>query len=153
MKIRKATQADIESIMKLWKELMNFHIERDSYFDIANNAPEKFAKFIKEKLDSNDYCILVAEDNGRVVGYCLAKKDKHPLFKAPDYSEIFDLVITREFRRKGIGSALLDKVFNWCFEKGIKRVEVKVALANEVSRKFWRKMGFKPCMEILYVDK
>lgn len=154
MKIREAIRSDIENITKIWKEMMDFHIERDGSFNIANNAPKEFAKFIKENLSSRDWSVFVSEHNEEVIGYVLAKIEKRPpVFKELDFCEIFDLAIKQEFRRKGIGESLLSKVFQWCSEKKIKRIEVKIAVSNEISTKFWRKMGFKPYVEILYINK
>lgn len=154
MKIRVASKTDIQSIVNIWKEMMNFHIERDHYFEIAEDGPERFREFIEANLASNNYRILVSEYDGKVIGYCLAKKNIYPpVFKIKDYGEITDLSIIKEFRRKGLGEALLNEILTWYSNQGIKRIECRVARSNEVSTNFWRKMGFKCCMEILYIDK
>jgi len=43
-------------------------------------------------------------------------------------------------------------VTDWFIEKGIRRVEIEVVVANEVSNAFWSKMNFRPYKKICYCE-
>ena len=134
--------------------MFDFHRERDKHFTRSGIAHENYKKRIIESFTSKDFYILVAEVNKAIVGYCLASIAKYPpFFEVENYGTIFDLVVTRDYRKEGIGENLLQEAYNWFSKKGTKRVEVRVATSNEVANKFWRKMGFTPYMEILYLEK
>ena len=54
MKIRRAVVDDIPSVVELWKEMMDFHRERDSFFSRAEAGHDEFAGFVRENMDDGD---------------------------------------------------------------------------------------------------
>lgn len=151
--IRSAVQSDVKSIIELWKEMFDLHKERDSHFTRSSDGHENYEKLINESLISDDFHILVAESNKKIIGYCLANVAKYPpAFELKEYGAIFDLSVTRDYRRKGLGEKLLQEAYNWFSKKGIKRIEARVATSNEISQGFWRKMGFASYMDILFLE-
>jgi hypothetical protein len=77
-RVRKATQEDTGAIAELWKELMDFHQERDPCFTRSVDGHERFAEFVSGRISSETSCVLVAEQQGEIVGYCLATISKFP---------------------------------------------------------------------------
>jgi hypothetical protein len=58
---RQAIEKDIPAIVELWKEFIDFHKIRDSFFSRSKEGPENFGKFIAENLRKNDAIVYVAE--------------------------------------------------------------------------------------------
>jgi ribosomal protein S18 acetylase RimI-like enzyme len=54
--------------------------------------------------------------------------------------------------RQGIGQALVETARRRFAQRQIRRVEVRVAVANERSLPFWRTMGFIPYLETMYAE-
>ena len=52
-------------------------------------------------------------------------------------------------RRRGIGSALARAALAWVRERGVARVEVRVAARNPEGQGFWRAQGFSDWMDVL----
>jgi ribosomal protein S18 acetylase RimI-like enzyme len=149
--IRKATIKDLESIGLLWQEFMDFHKERDSVFARSADGHEHFKEFIAGHLEKESSLVLIAEQDGAAIGYCLAMISKYPpVFDSRDYGFVSDLAVTRRCRRAGIGEKIYKAAEMWFSEQGIHRIELRVAVTNEVSTAFWRKMGFKPHVEVLF---
>ncbi len=143
--IRKAVADDLHAIGELWKEFMDFHKAGDSHFTRSADGHERFKEFITQHISSESACVWVAEKDGKVVGYCLAMLAKRPpVFGSLDYGAVFDLAVSGAYRRSGIGERLYLAAQTWFADHGIHRIEVAVALSNEVSRAFWKKMGFSP---------
>ena len=90
MKIRSATKKDKKSISELYYELHPEEKEKGKPIPIEKS---------KIKL-----ILLVAEENNLVVGFIWAHLIQYGFFK---YGTIDELFVKKEFRRKGIGSALL----------------------------------------------
>ena len=88
---------------------------------------------------SQDGVLLVALLGGRVVGRLDATRDLHP---AAAHVAEFGLVVARDARRQGVGSALLASLRRWCAEVGITRLELHVFPENEPSLAFFRRHGF-----------
>ncbi len=53
---------------------------------------------------------------------------------------------------RGIGQAMFNQIREWCRGKEIQRIEARVAVTNEISMRFWRKVGLMPYLEILYAE-
>ena len=146
MTIRKATPDDLDAIGDLWQELMDFHKRLDPHFSRSKDGLVQFKKFTSDHIKSDASCVLVAEEDGKaVVGYCLAAQERHPpVFEGRDYGLVFDLAVTERCRRQGIGERLYKAAEAWFADHGIYRIEVQVAVSNEVSAAFWWKMDFNP---------
>jgi L-amino acid N-acyltransferase YncA len=151
--IRQARADDAEAILLLWQEMMAFHAAREPFFTISPQGPGNFLKWLRECMRKGGTRVVVAEAEGRLAGYCLAVLSCYPpVFMQSDYCEIYDLAVSDAYRRSGVGRALLQDIKAWSAQKGIKRIEARVALANELSTRFWRAMGLRPYMESLYID-
>jgi len=151
--IRKAVLEDVPSIVGLWKELMDFHRERDLLFSRSATGDEGFVDFITGHILSETSCVFVAAAGTDIVGYCLAFVEKYPpVLEIKEYGLVQDLAVTKIYRRNGIGKRLLKEARNWFYEKGIRRIEARVAKTNKISTEFWAKMGFEPYLETMFIE-
>jgi GNAT superfamily N-acetyltransferase len=154
IKYREAVEQDIPRMVDLWKEFVDFHKVRDAFFSRSKEGPENFGKFILENLRKGDAMVYVAEIEGEVVAHLLATIQNYPpAFETKRYGLINDLAVTSAYRRQGIGGHLFRMAKDWFEKRGVKRIEIEIVIANEVSTSFWTKMGLKPykekcCLEI-----
>ena len=149
--IRTARLVDVKRIVELWKLLMEVHQKRDRHFTRSPTGPSIFAKFVADQLEKPDSLVLVAEESGTIVAYCLAVTETHsPVFAKPRHAEIIDLSVSVAHRQRGIGERLVREVEHWFSQRGIVRIEAKVAVRNEVSTQFWRKIGYEPYTERMF---
>lgn len=108
---RQADEKDILQIIDLWKEFIDFHKVRDSFFSRSMEGPENFGKFILENLNKEDAVVYVAETKGEIIAYMLATIQSYPpAFETKRYGLVNDLAVTAEYRRKGIGEHLLTMI-------------------------------------------
>ena len=150
---RKAIEKDIPAIVELWKEFIDFHKIRDSFFSRSKEGPENFGKFIAENLRKNEAIVYIAEKNNEVIAHILATIQNYPpAFEIRRYGLVNDLAVASAHRRIGIGQHLFSMVKDWFVKKEIKRIEIEVSVANELSTSFWRKMDFRPYKETLYME-
>jgi ribosomal protein S18 acetylase RimI-like enzyme len=149
--VRKAVTTDLNAIGDLWQEFMDFHRNRDPHFARSADGHERFKEFISGHMTSENSFVLVAEQGGRLVGYCLATLAKYPpVFEDRDYGTVFDLAVTERSRRTGIGERLYRMTEAWFAEHNIHRIEIRVAVSNETSTAFWKKMGFNPFVTTVF---
>jgi ribosomal protein S18 acetylase RimI-like enzyme len=149
--IRRAGTADLNAIGTLWQEFMDFHKQRDPHFARSADGHERFKEFIAGHMTAQTSCVLVAEQDGNVVGYCFATLAKYPpVFENRDYGTVFDLAVTQRCRRAGIGEKLYHAAEGWCAQHGVHRIEIRVAVSNETSTSFWKKMGFRPYVTTVF---
>lgn len=154
MKLRKAVSSDINVVIELWKDMMLLHQNYDRYFSLEEKAEKAYKKYAEENIKSrNKFFKVCLDENNDIVGYVLADIIEYPLiYPVKRFIEIIEMVVRKDQRRKGIGETMLKDVFYWAKEKGITRLECKVAIENPISQGFWKKNGFRGYSESLVLE-
>jgi len=80
-----------------------------------------------------DYEFRVAVHSSKVAGFVVVRT------LAPGESEILNLAVAREFRRRGVAGAL---VRSWLHDFG-GAVFLEVRASNQVAQKFYKSLGFQ----------
>jgi ribosomal protein S18 acetylase RimI-like enzyme len=91
--------------------------------------------------------VLVAERGGEVVGYAYAgvEGNDYMALRGPA-GVLYDLVVDAAHRRQGVGTALLDAVFDRLRELGAPRVLLFTADKNHVAQAMFDRAGFRRTM-------
>jgi len=153
VEIRKATFADTEAIVALWLEMMREHEEFDPRVRLSETAEEAYLHYARYYIGRSDSAVFVAETDGEVIAFVLAYRARNlPMFHPAEYGFISDLAVTRPWRRRGIGRALLETLKRWFLERGIEHVQLQVYDRNEAGRNFWREVGFEDFVHGLWLS-
>jgi [ribosomal protein S18]-alanine N-acetyltransferase len=81
------------------------------------------------------FCFLAKADDGRAVGFC-------SVWRVADELHINNLAVLPEFRRAGIGTALLNHVLRYGADSGAQRATLEVRQSNEAARLLYARFGF-----------
>lgn len=131
--IREAKPRDLARIWELIQELAEF--ERLSHTVVG--SPD----LLKKHLFAWKVCgAFVAEEQGKIVGYCLFFRT-YSTFRTQPGIWLEDLYVSPAFRRKGHGRALLQHLINVSREAGYGRLEWSVLDWNSDAIEFYRSMG------------
>lgn len=143
MNIRKATQDDLESIVWLSEEMLDFHCSLDPYYGIYR-AYEDSTEFYKEELQEEHKLYLVAEnEGGDIVGFASASITSMPDTDAPSIGILVTNFVSEPYRGKGVGTAFHEKRMTWFREHNVKHVEMSVDVRNTKALEMWKKSGFE----------
>jgi len=107
-------------------------ILRDSA-EAAQWPPESYAKLA----ESPGGLVLVCEANDRPVGFLAARQ-------AADEAEILNIAVHRDFRRKGIASALLLSALDEFRRSASARIFLELRESNLPARTLYNRHGFVP---------
>lgn len=141
-------------VVECWKELMDFHRERDPFYTRSHDGHDKFEKYVRESMDSQNSQVLVVLDGEEVVACSISNVSHHPpVFERTTYGLISDMVVKSDYRRQGIGKRLLDEIRKWFSQQGITRIELRVSARNEVAYSFWNRHGFKETVYVMYLEE
>ena len=132
--IRFAEVDDTADIFSLINELASY--EKLSHLITTSIDELKVNLFGKEKFVE----ILIAEYDNKIVGQALFFKNFSTFLGKPGIY-IEDLFVKPDFRGKGIGKALLEKIISIAKERNYGRVEWSVLDWNESAIDFYKKMG------------
>ena len=132
-RIRRARRADTEQFMGLVSALAEFeHLKPPS--------AEGKRRLVDDLFRKKRINLLVASDNGRLVGYALYFYNYSSFLARPSlYLE--DIFVLEEHRRRGIGFALFRKCVDIALAKGCGRMEWAVLTWNEKALNFYEKLG------------
>jgi ribosomal protein S18 acetylase RimI-like enzyme len=125
MRIRAATEADADPILRLWRDGTSVVSHTD---DVDG---------VRTLLARDPEALLVAEDEEgkRLMGTLIAAWDG---WRAGFYR----LVVAPEDRRRGVASALVRRAEEHLRDLGARKVGVVVILDHEHARDFWVEMGY-----------
>ena len=84
-------------------------------------------------LQRDDDLLLVAECDGRIVGTVMGGWDGWR-------GNIYRLAVLPEYRRRGIGRALLDEVAARLHAKGARKISIMVERNDKLANDFWKAM-------------
>ena len=133
--IRKAEKKDSLAILNLIKELALFEKEPESVklklSDIENDG------FGTKPL----FECIVAEINKRVIGMAIYYP-RYSTWNGPTI-HLEDLIVSEQYKGKGIGTQLYSNFIKMAFNSGVKRVEWNVLDWNSPAINFYKKSGAK----------
>ena len=130
MEIRKIELNDLDRVFELLNELYENKLKYDRFKEI----------YILKLNDINSYYI-VAILNNKIVGI-LTSKIQVKLHRAKKQSFIEDLIIDKDYRRRGIGKELLQNAIDYAKENDCEVVELTSYIKNESAHKFYENNGF-----------
>ena len=149
--IRRATADDIPAVVGLWQELIQYHAELDTYYSWTEpDSSDWCASLVAGHIASDTSTVWIAESNREVIGVCLAQIiERPPVFQESQCGEIPVIAVTTRHRRNGVGRALVQISIEWFKDLGVNRVELRVLIQNEPTRRFFTSLGFSPFLETL----
>jgi|YelNatPaOPRAMG01_1025707.scaffolds.fasta_scaffold00004_72 ribosomal-protein-alanine N-acetyltransferase len=81
--------------------------------------------------------VIVHEPGSQVVGYVI-------FWKIGEEVQVNNIAIHPDFRRRGLGEALLRKVISWVKQQGAQYITLEVRQSNLAAQALYFKLGFKP---------
>ncbi|OGQ98174.1 MAG: GNAT family N-acetyltransferase [Deltaproteobacteria bacterium RIFOXYD12_FULL_55_16] len=135
VRIRSAKPADLDCLVSLLAAL--FAIEQDFVFDEPRQR-----RGLMLMLENERGCVLVAEAEGRVVGMCTGQvtistaEGGHALL-------IEDVIVSEQWRGKGVGRYLLESLEVWAREQGLKRLQLLADHNNISALDFYEALGWQ----------
>jgi ribosomal protein S18 acetylase RimI-like enzyme len=104
-------------------------------------SPEEAAERLRELGTRPDHALLVAESEGRVVGWIQVSLPR--IFETPHRAEIAGLVVDAAARGRGIGRRLVEAAEAWARRQDCLAVRVRSNVVRERAHAFYRRNGFR----------
>ncbi len=143
IQVREAGPQDLDQIVRLWKELADFHEALDHRYALSQEAEGEVRNFLASCLKDSNWHFLVALNGDALVGFISgAMRENSPVMAQRRYGYIEDAAVTGSCRRQGIGERLCRELELWFQRQGAEYIGVSAAARNPVSRAFWDKMGY-----------
>jgi GNAT superfamily N-acetyltransferase len=133
--MRNATLNDIALLLELMTE---FYAESNYELD-RENATQAFRTILEQPRLGD---IFIIDFDGQGVGHAVITY-KFAMEYGGMMACLDDLFIRPEFRNRGLSTAALEKIRQYCRQHQIRAMTVEVAFDNAPAQKVYRRTGFK----------
>lgn len=141
MLIREVRPEDAENFICLIKQVeaeAKFMLMEAGERKTTHEQQRKQLELIKQQ--SNSTIFVAEQENGKLIGYLIAiggsvKRTKHSAYLV--------IGILEDFRGRGIGTSLFQRVEEWAIDSRILRLELTVVTQNEAGLALYKKSGFE----------
>ncbi len=147
--VRRATPADLPKIGRLGALLVEEHYEFDPrrFLAARPRTPADYASFISGQLEDPEMAVLVADDNGEMIGYAYAAVEGYDYMALRGPAGVLhDIIVDPQHRGRGVGLLLLDAALAFFRTRGVPRVVLSTAERNEAAQRLFASMGFRRTM-------
>lgn len=153
--IRPARESDYEALCRLWARGDALHARlQPGFFRTAPGLPRPY-RYLSEALAAENEALLVAVVGRELVGLVHIKlfdTPVHPLKVQRRRGHVEDLVVEQDYRRQGVGRALMEAAARWCQERGGSQLLLTVWSGNQPAEAFYRRLGYRPVSSVLALD-
>jgi RimJ/RimL family protein N-acetyltransferase len=108
--------------------------------DSAWRTEAEERRYLKALRHYPDAAVFVAEAADELVGRLSLARDTHP---ASAHVADIGLMVAAGWRRRGVGSALLDQAAAWARREGVMKLELHVFPHNEPAIALYERFGFR----------
>lgn len=144
MRVRQATPDDVPSLVALFQELDRLQADWRVFTPRPGFYDEVGAKY-REALNNPDAVVLVvADDEGEVVGMAYGEARTPSRFSDERALELSGVVVRAGYRGRGVGRELVHEAARFAGERGIAWVELKTFAPSRGAMEFWEDLGFTP---------
>ena len=149
MTIKEYEDKYLENVKDLLVELEEYivSIDEDHLDQVGQDYRDKMALIdLQEIKENNGKCYLAIDNNkvvGLIMGIVIAYKEEDYLdYKCPKSGNITELIISKEYRKHGIGNLLIEKLEQYFKSIGCKYIHVDVFAYNKNAIKFYSQKGY-----------
>lgn len=148
--IRDANNNDISAMVSLsYAKRRSYEKAQPQFWGYKEGAEESQSKWFKELLLQDDYIILVAEDENKMLGFIIGR-----LIEAPEVYDpkgltlmIDDFCVETENDWSFVGGQLIEKIKPKAKSKGASQILVVCGVHDEPKRQFLKALGLNVASE------
>ncbi len=128
----------------VWRDAYKHIFPEEVFVEKESKLEKKIATFAQDCVTNNQRIVLVAEYEGKIVGFMLGViKSYYEYFGERGYADLVALYIHPDFQHKGIGKKFKDRFVQWAKQNGATKFVVGVLKDNKQGRSAYEKWGGK----------
>lgn len=141
MTIRPATKNDLSVLLQFEQGI----IEAERPFNSTLNDGEIHFYDLQKLMESEKAQVVVAEVDNEIIGsgYAVIKQEIDWFVKHTQFSYLGFMYVRPAHRGKGVNKAIIERLIEWSWGKGVHEIRLQVLDGNFVAKKAYQKLGFK----------
>ena len=137
MIIRRVRKEDIESFVEVYQKAYR---GLEEYAYTRRRDIKYYFKWLYAR-DKDGF--MVAEIDGKAVGFLACDTNWISIFEAKRIGEIHEIFVLPEYQKMGIGTSLMIKALIYIKSRGLNEAGLWVGEKNYKAIKFYKKFGFR----------
>jgi len=148
VRIRPLRPEDMDALAGFWRDMASDPLVSDRVYPPTEENVARWRSWVLEVHEEEGGHVLVAEAEGvGPVGFVLFRsRVERPLWTPRRTAIIYDLYVRPDWRRRGIGTALLEEAMKIVMQEGATHVRISVLADNEPALRLYKKLGFREYM-------
>jgi len=134
--IRPARPKDARSFLDNWRVVVAE--KRFIRTEDAGRSARHYRKQFRKSWTKTDASIVAVDDRS-VIGHLGVSREESP---ATEHVASLGMWVASDWRRRGVGSALLEAAIGWAREMGVEKLALSVYPHNDAALGLYRKFGF-----------
>lgn len=147
-KIRYAKKEDVDKLIDMVVRLKRLNEEFDPLLKNRGDVVEQAKKYLTEAVESENSLVLVAEYNGKLIGLVKADIRERLFYEPKTEGSIIELYVMPEYRRKGLGVKLIEKIMSELRNRGAELITAEFPSLNKIAVNFYEELKFRPIISI-----
>ena len=145
VRIRPFRPEDLNVLADFWREMASGPRVSGQVYPPTEENVAKWRSWVLKVHEEKGGHVLVAEADGiGPVGFVLFRSHVERVLWTPmRIAIIYDLYVRPDWRRKGIGTALLQEAMKIMRQEGATHVRISVLVGNEPALRLYKKLGFR----------
>ena len=152
IEIRKLEPSDdFGDLIVLSREFFQEYQDHDEgFYNIGTLEDEHITSFFKRTVDSDNGMTYIALDGEKMVAYITVFiEDQAPFYQIQRCGHISGLMVSPNYRSRGIGKRLMDEALVYFKEKGVVYYKLFTSVNNESGIRFYESYGLKHFQTIM----
>lgn len=143
--IRQARPTDREALVKM-RLSMQEHMEASSsrIWRMTDEGRRSIAKDVEQMLSDEGGRVLVAVEDGAVVGYTHGRVAHRVEYVPSGVGFIHGIYVQEPSRRRGVGTLLVWELAKYFRSQNVDEANLRYVRGNREGEGFWRSLGFEP---------
>ena len=144
--IRDAKEQDYEPLIDLFDLVDTLHRDNLPTIFQKPSGPARDQDFFQSLLIDQKTALFIAEIENEITGFILAisrETPPIPVFVPARLVLVTDIAVKKDFRRRGIGRLLVNKVHKWAETRGASAVELTLYAFNQTAFDFYKTIGYE----------
>jgi len=154
MRIIPAQEKHLDILVTLNVEVQNLHVGFEpEIFKVP--SPDEIKTFFKNLFKNGNWKILISYEGEQPTGYIsiqIGGHEEHAFCYQQKWLYIDHICVKKNFRRKGVGTMLIDAAKDFAKQHNINRIILDVWSVNENAKAFFKKEGFKTFIERMKME-
>jgi ribosomal-protein-alanine N-acetyltransferase len=115
-----------------------YEIDQACFAPGISYSREELARFIAHRHSQT----WVAEEGGEIIGFLIANREPRKIL------HIITIDVVAAWRRRRVGSILMDAAEGWAVEQGLRLIGLETAQDNRAAQRFYQDRGYRKVEEI-----